>query len=344
MQDSQAMLPIAAVWARVIRRGTRTARAAVLLAACLACGTAVTTAMAQDYPTRPVNIIVPQTPGGTNDIIARIMADSLAKTLGGSFVVINKGGSGGNIGTELAARSQPDGYTLLLTISTHVINPFVYKSVPYDPVKDFEPIALLAVVPTVVVAHPSFPANNIAELIALAKQKPGAIAYASGGNGTMNHLVGERLKTATGIDMLHIPYRGVAPAIVDMVAGVVPVGVASLPSTISYINSGRLKALGISGPTRSAAAPSIPTIAETVPGFSLELWVGLLGVAGTPKPILEKLLAAVQQSLQSEQLRKQFSEQGAEPQKIGPEQFAKKISSDLVLYKDVVKAAGAVAN
>ena len=314
------------------------------LAASALAGTALTPARAADYPTRPVTLLVPQAPGGANDIIARQMGEALGRIMNGSFVVVNRAGSGGNIGTEAAARAAPDGYTLLLTISTHVINPFVYKSVGYDPIKDFDPIALLAVVPTVLVAHPSFPANNVAELIALAKQQPGKIAYAHGGNGTLNHIAGEKLKTETGAQILAVPYRGAAPALVDVLSGVVPTGFATLPSTIEYINSGKLKALGISGATRSAAAPRIPTIGETVPKFAMDLWVGLLAVAGTPKPIVASLEAAVGKALEGEALRKQFAGQGAEPQKIGPAEFANRIRAELVMYKDVVQASGATAN
>jgi tripartite-type tricarboxylate transporter receptor subunit TctC len=220
---------------------------------------------AQEYPTRAVTVIVPQAPGGTNDIVARVLAEALSQSLGQPFVVENRPGAGGNIGTQAAARAKPDGYTLLVTISSsQAINPALYKQIPFNPVKDFAPITLLGSVPNVLVANPSFPANSMQELIAVAKAKPGELKYASAGNGTLNHLLGEMLKRSAGIDLVHVPYKGVAPAITDILGGFVDMGFASLPSVVSHIRSGKLKAFGVSTARRAPALPDVPAIGESV--------------------------------------------------------------------------------
>ena len=236
-------------------------------------------AFAQAYPTKPVTMLVPQAPGGTNDIVAHLVAAELATRLGQSFVVDNRPGAGGNIGTQAAARANPDGYTLLMTISSsQAINPSLYKKVPFDPIKDFEPIAPIASVPNVLVVNPSFPAKNVAELIALAKAKPGEYRYASAGNGTLNHLLGEMLNSMAGIKLEHVPYKGVAPALNDVLGNQVPIAFASLPSVLGHLKAGKLRALGISSAKRNPALPEVPTIAETVPGYSGDLWVALFAV------------------------------------------------------------------
>ncbi len=302
------------------------------------------TASAADYPAQAVSIIVPQAAGGVNDIVARQMAVSLGESLAGNFIVVNKPGAGGNIGTEFAARSKPDGHTLLLTITPHVINPFLYKSVGYDPVKDFEPIALLAVLPSVLVAHPAFPANNIAELIALAKRQPGKIAYGTGGNGSLPHIAGEKLKMDAAISLIHVPYRGIAPAIVDTMAGTIPLAFGSVSSVIGHLNSGKLKALGVTGATRSAAIPNVPTFSESLPGYSMDLWVGLFAIAGTPQPVVESLQKAASKALDSAEIKKQFLAVGAEPQQGTAASFAAKVKSDLQLYQQVVQRSGATVD
>ena len=300
---------------------------------------------AQDYPTRAVTVIVPQAPGGTNDIVARVLAEELSKSLGQPFVVENRPGAGGNIGTQLAARAKPDGYTLLVTISSsQAINPALYKQIPFDPVKDFEPITLLGSVPNVLVANPALPANSIQDLIALAKAKPGELKYASAGNGTLNHLLGEMLKTSTNIDLVHVPYKGVAPAITDVLGGFVPMAFASLPSVVSHLKNGKLKALGVSSAKRSPVLPDVPAIGETVPGYVGDLWVGLFAVARTPKEITAKLHAETLKALGSPAVREKLEAQGVEIATSTPEELAANLKADLALWAQVVKASGATVD
>ena len=300
---------------------------------------------AQDYPTRAVTVIVPQAPGGTNDIVARVLAEELSKSLGQPFVVENRPGAGGNIGTQLAARAKPDGYTLLVTISSsQAINPALYKQIPFDPVKDFEPITLLGSVPNVLVANPALPANSIQDLIALAKAKPGELKYASAGNGTLNHLLGEMLKTSTNIDLVHVPYKGVAPAITDVLGGFVPMAFASLPSVVSHLKNGKLKALGVSSVKRSPVLSDVPAIGETVPGYSADLWVGLFAVARTPKEITAKLHAETLKALGTPAVREKLEAQGVEIATSTPEELAAKLKADLALWAQVVKASGATVD
>jgi len=302
-------------------------------------------ASAADYPTKPVTIIVPQAPGGTNDIVARHVAQKLSETLGKQFIVDNRPGAGGNIGTQAAARAPNDGYTLLMTISSsQAINPALYKKIPFDPVKDFDPIAPIAKVPNVLVANPSFPANSMKELIAMAKAKPGEIQYASAGNGTLNHLLGAMLEAEAGIKLQHIPYKGVSPALTDVLGGQVPLAFASMPSVVANLKSGKLKALGVSSPKRSPAAPEIPAIAETVPGYSGELWVGLFAPAGTPKEITTKLNAEVVKALATKDLQEKMAAQGAEIISGSPEQLAAMLKEDSVRWAKIVKESGATVD
>jgi tripartite-type tricarboxylate transporter receptor subunit TctC len=320
----------------------RRAHLAVASALVLSFGSA---AAADDYPTKPVTIIVPQAPGGTNDIVARHVAQKLSESLGKQFIVDNRAGAGGNIGTQAAARAPNDGYTLLMTISsTQAINPALYKKLPFDPVKDFVPIAPVAKVPNVLVANPSFPANNVKELIALAKAKPGQIQYASAGNGTLNHLLGEMLNSMAGIELQHIPYKGVSPALTDVLGGQVPLAFGSMPSVVSNLKSGKLKALGVSSPKRSPVAPEIPAIAETVPGYAGELWVGLFAPAGTPKEITAKLNAEVVKALATKDLQEKMAAQGAEIISGTPEQLAAMLKDDLARWAKIVKESGATVD
>ncbi len=320
-------------------------RRAVLAIASVMLPFAFGSVAAQDYPTRAVTVIVPQAPGGTNDIVARVLAEELSKSLGQPFVVENRPGAGGNIGTQLAARAKPDGYTLLVTISSsQAINPALYKQIPFDPVKDFEPITLLGSVPNVLVANPSLPANSIPDLIALAKAKPGELKYASAGNGTLNHLLGEMLKSSTNIDLVHVPYKGVAPAITDVLGGFVPVAFASLPSVVSHLKNGKLKALGVSSAKRSPVLPDVPAIGETVPGYAGDLWVGLFAVARTPKEITAKLHAETLKALGSPAVREKLEAQGVEIATSTPEELAAKLKADLALWAQVVKASGATVD
>jgi tripartite-type tricarboxylate transporter receptor subunit TctC len=281
---------------------------------------------AEDYPARPVTMIVPQAAGGTNDIVARILAEDLSTSLGKQFVVDNRPGAGGNVGTQAATKAESDDYTLLVTISsTQAINPSLYRNVPFDPVKDFEPITLMGSVPNVLIVHPSFPANSVSELIAMAKSKPGEVEYASAGNGTLNHLLGEMLKTAAGIDLLHVPYKGVSPAITDVLGGHIQMAFASLPSVIAHVKEGRLKALGVSTAKRSPALPDVPAIGETVPGYDADLWVALFAIAGTPKEITAKLHDETIKALDNPTVREKMEAQGVQIATSTPEQLAAKL-------------------
>ncbi len=312
----------------------------------LALGLSVMTtglAMAQDkYPSKPVTVIVPQAAGGANDAIARVIAQKLTEQLGQSFIVDNRTGAGGNVGTAAAARAKPDGYTLMVTAdSSMVINPSLYKSTGFDPIKDFEPVGAVATAGYVLVANPSFPAKNTAELIAMAKQQPGKINIGSAGNGTLNHLVGEMLGKAAGIDLVHIPYKGSAAAVTDLVAGQVQVSVQSLPSSIAFIRSGKVKVLGVVNPKRLPALPDAPTIGETVKGFGTTPWYGMFAPAGTPKHIVMQLNAAIAKALESKDAQERLAGVGCEPYKSTPEQFAQLVRDDLPHWAKIVKESGA---
>lgn len=300
-------------------------------------------AAAQDrYPSKPVTIIVPQAPGGANDTIARIVAQKLTESLGQQFNVENRAGAGGNVGTAAAAKARNDGYTLMLTVnSAHVINPALYKSTGFDPVKDFEPITPVATAGYVLVANNAFPPKNVTELVAAAKAAPGRIMIASAGNGTLNHLIGEMLGKATGIDMVHVPYKGAAAAVTDLVGGQVQVSVQSLPSAIGFIRSNRLKVLGVVNEKRVSALPDVPTIGESIPGFGSTPWYGLFAPAGTPKAVIAQVHAAVAKVLDAPDTREKLAAVGCEPYQSTPEQFAALIREDLPRWARIVKDSGA---
>ncbi len=303
-------------------------------------------ALAQDkYPGKPVTLIVPQAAGGANDAIARVIAQKLTEQLGQSFIIDNRTGAGGNVGTVAAARARPDGYTLMLTAdSSMVINPSLYKSTGFDPFKDFEPIGTVATAGYVLVANPAFPVKNTAELIALAKQQPGKINIGSAGNGTLNHLIGEMLGKAADIDMVHVPYKGSSAAVTDLVAGQVQVSVQSLPSSIAFIRSGKVKVLGVVNPKRLPSLPDAPTIGETVKGFGATPWYGLFAPAGTPKHIVAQLNAEVAKALDSKEVQERLAGVGCEPYKTSTEQFATLIRDDLPRWAKIVKASGATVD
>ena len=316
-----------------------------------ACGLAVLAAAvgsahAQDkYPSKPVTVIVPQAPGGANDAIARIVAQKLGEALGQTFIVDNKPGAGGNIGTAAAAKGKNDGYTLMLTVnSAHVINPSLYKSTGFDPVKDFEPISPVATAGYVLVANNAFPPKNVAEFIAAAKGAPGKYTIASAGNGTLNHLIGEMLGKAAGIELTHVPYRGASAAVTDLVGGQVQVSVQSLPSSISFIKSGKLKVLGVVNEKRVSALPDVPTIGETIAGFGSTPWYGLFAPAGTPKTIVAQLQAALVKVLDAPDTKDKLAAVGCEPFKGTPEQFAALIKDDLPRWAKIVKDSGATVD
>ena len=313
----------------------------VLLVLTLASPTAV---LAQGtYPNKPIRLIVPFPPGGTTDILARSVGNELTKSLGQPVVVENRSGAAGNIGADAVAKSAPDGYTLLMgTVGTHGINSGLYAKMPYDAVKDFAPITIVAAVPNMLVLHPSVPAKTVKELIDLAKANPGKITFASSGAGTSIHLSGELFKTMAGVDILHVPYKGSSPALTDLVGGQVNIMFDNMPSALPLVKGGRLRAIAVTTSKRSATMPDLPTMAEAgLPGFDASSWFGVLAPAGTPKDIINKLNAAIVKALGTPEMKDKLSSQGAEPIGNTPEQFATHIQSELVKWAKVIKESGA---
>ena len=295
------------------------------------------------WPEKPVVFIVPQSAGGANDTIARIVTQKLGTILKQAMIVDNRTGAGGNIGTSLAAKAKPDGYTLLFTTnSAQVINPWLYSSTGFDPVKDFTPVATTAVAGYVLVANPKFAPNSVPELVAYAKKQPtGTLAYASAGNGTLNHLVAVMLEKAAGFNWVHVPYKSAAAAATDVVGGQVMVSVQSVPSSIGFIQSGKLKVLGAVNEKRLPVFPNVPTLAEAYPGLSSTPWYGILAPVGTPKPIIDKLQAAVFEALDSKDVQDALAAQGCEVLKRGSADFAKMIQAELPQWQKIVKDSGA---
>lgn len=302
------------------------------------------------YPSRPIVMVVPQAAGGTNDIVGRLVSQKLGEVLGAAAVVENRPGAGGNIGTQFAARAPKDGYTLLMTISSsQAINPALYKNPGFDPVKDFKPVSLVGAVPNVLLVHPAFPARSVAELVALAKSKPGQYQYASAGNGTLNHLLGEMLNNMAGTELQHVPYKGVAPALNDVLGGQLPMLFASLPSSLAHIKAGKLRALAVSGAARSPVLPDVPALAESVQGYNGTLWIGLFAPAGVPPDVLARLQAGMVKALASKDLRDKLEQQGVEiagtPERpVTPGQFAALLNEDIAKWARIVKTSGALVD
>ena len=302
--------------------------------------------VAQTYPDRPVRIVVPFPAGGSNDVLARILAQSLSQNLGQQFIVENHAGAGGNTGAESVARAQPDGYTLLLTAPGPLaINPALYGKLPFDPAKDFAPVALVAAVPIVLMVNPGVPANNVKELIALAQKEPGKINYGSSGVGSTNHLAGELFKSMAHIDIVHVPYRGAAPAMNDLLGGHVPMMFDNMPAVLPQVKGGKVKALAVAGSQRAAALPDVPTVAESgLPGFDASAWFGLVAPAQTPAPVLARLTAAVEKSLKSPELAARFHELGADPGTLFGAKFGDMLKLETAKWAEVIRSSGAKAN
>jgi tripartite-type tricarboxylate transporter receptor subunit TctC len=300
-------------------------------------------ACAQTYPTKPIRLVVPFPPGGATDILARDVAQKLTEAWGQSVIVDNRPGAGGNIGSELVAKSAPDGYTLEMgTVGTHAINASLYAKMPYDHVKDFVPVILVAGVPNVLVVTPSLPANSVAELIAYAKANPGKLNFASSGNGTSIHLSGELFKVMAGVQITHIPYKGSAPALQDLLAGQVQLMFDNLPPSLPQIKAGKLRALAVTSLARAPALPDVPTLAESgLPGFEASSWFGILAPAGTPAPIVAKINAEVAKWLSTPEAKEKLLKQGANPAGGTPEDFAKHIAAETAKWAKVVKDSGA---
>ncbi len=303
---------------------------------------AAATSTVPAYPTKPIRIVVTYAAGGSTDVVARLLANPLTEILGQQIVIDNRGGAGGMIGTEIAARAAPDGYTLLFGTSAGLsINPLLQRKLPYHVERDFAPISLVVVNPQVLVAYPGLAANTIVDLIKLARSRPGQINYASPGVGSPNHMGMELLKTMTGIDLVHVPYKGGGPASTDLIAGQVSLLFNSIPSVLPYMRSGRLKALAVGSAVRSPAIPEIPTVAEAgVPGFEYMTWYGLFAPAGTPRAIIARLNAAAAQALQAPQLAQPLRAQGSEPQPTTPEELARFMRVEHARWERVVKATG----
>jgi tripartite-type tricarboxylate transporter receptor subunit TctC len=299
----------------------------------------MTAATAQGYPTKPVRLIVPFPPGGSNDVVGRIVATQLGERLGKQVVVDNRGGAGGVLGTEAAANAPPDGYTLLVISLAHAVNPGLYK-LKYDPIKSFVPVAMLGSGINVLCIHPSVPASTLQELIALAKRKPGELNYASAGSGSFQHMGAELFKLMAGVDIVHVPFKGGGPAMIDVVGGHSQIVLSSLIQTMPHIRSGKLKPLGTGGTKRSAILPDVPTIAEGgVPGYEMANWWGIVAPAGTEQAIVDKLSSEIAGVLSMPETQKVFSSEGAEVVQKAGAAFGSFIESELVKWQRVVKEA-----
>jgi tripartite-type tricarboxylate transporter receptor subunit TctC len=302
-------------------------------------------ATAQSYPNRPIRMVVPLSPGGFADVPARVIAPRLSEALGQSVFVENKPGAGATIGTDFVAKSKPDGYTLLFTGTPHVISPALYKNLPYDPLKDFTPVMLVASGPYVLVVNPQLPVRSVQELIAAARAQPGKIDYASSGNGSAQHLVSALFTTMAGIDLNHVPYKGSGPALQDLISGQVKVSFAGIPNVMPSLRSGKLRALAVSTPKRSLDLPEVPTVAEAgVPGYDATLWLALLAPAGTPEEVVQKLYADGARTLREPEVQKAIAASGVEVSVMGPRELPAFLQSESDKWGKVARESGATIN
>ena len=316
---------------------------AVALMFAMGCALAPTQAFAQAWPSKPIKWVVPFAPGGTTDILARTIGDKLSVALGQPVIIDNKPGAGGGLGAEFTAKSPPDGYTIMGgTISTHAINASLYSKLPYDPVKDFVPITLIARVPNMLVINPEVPAKNVPELIALLKANPGKYNFASSGNGTSQHLSGELFKTMAGVDMQHIPYKGSSPALQDVMGGQVSMTFDNITTALPLAKSGKLRALAVTTAKRSAVAPEVPTLAESgLLGFEVGSWQGVFAPAGTPPEIVRRLNTEIVKIINLPEVKEKLTTLGAEPVGDSPEQFSAFVKAEISKWADVVTKSGA---
>lgn len=315
-----------------------------LLIGLLAGPLSLTAAQAQGFPNRPMKIVVPFTPGGSSDVLARAIGQELARTLNQPVLIENVPGAGGALGAERVAKAPADGYTLLMGhVGTLATNPALYPKLGYDPQRSFTPVAWVARVPNVLVVNANVPARSLAELIALAKARPGSLAYGSGGNGSAAHTTMEYLKLRTGTSFLHIPYKGTAPSVNDLLAGQVQVLFTGIPALLPHIKSGRMRALAVSSPARLSVLPEVPTVAESrvpgTPGFEADQWYGLVAPAGTPAEVVALLNRQVNAALASEEVRTRLAAEGAEATPASPQVFAQLIASELPRWEKVIRAA-----
>ena len=299
-------------------------------------------ACAQAYPAKPIRFIVPQPPGGTSDILARAFAQKLAESTRQQVVVDNRAGASGTIGTDLAAKSTPDGYTLLLAYTTHTTTPGIYGKLPYDPVADFAPITVATAAPLLLVVHPKIPVTSVKELIAYAKTRPAELNFCSAGNGSGSHLAGELFNMMTGVKLTHIPYKGSGPAITELIGGQVQLMFAGIVPIDQHVKAGRVRGIAVSSSKRSSAIPQVPTIAESgLPGFEVVGWYGILAPARTPPAIIEQLHREFVKILQTPEIRDRLTSEGAEPVGNTPAEFTAFLKTDIARWAKVIKAAGA---
>ena len=319
-------------------------RKIVILCAGMLLTLAATAAQAQAYPARPIRFVVPYAPGGPLDLIARAIGQKLTEATGQAVVVDNKPGAGGNIGADIVAKAAPDGYTIVMgAVATHAINPTLYPKIPYDPVKDFTPVAMVAVVPNVLVVNPILPVKSVKELIDFAKARPSYLNFASGSTGSTGHLAGELFNALAGVQMVHIPYKGGAPAMADLLAGQVQLMFDNLANALPQVKAGKLRALAVTTAQRSAFAPDLPTLAEAgVPGFDLSTWFGIFLPGNAPRDIVLRLNTEINKALSAPDMKDRLEKMGAEPPANNtPERFAAFIKVEFDKYARVIKASGA---
>ena len=318
-----------------------------LLCIALAFGVAEVHAQSDtSYPSKPIRMIVPSAPGSGPDIMARAIGQKLTEALGQTIVIDDKPGAGGIIGSEAAAKAPPDGYTLIMSnAGAHTVNPGLYAKLPYDPVKDFAPVTLVALAPNILIVHPTLPVRNVKDLIALAKAKPGELTFGSGGNGSTAHLSGEMFKTMAGINIVHIPFKGSPAAVIGVIAGQIALAIPNIPPALPHVRSGKLKALAVTTAKRAAGVPDLPTVAEAgLPGYEATAWFGVLAPAATPPQIIARLNAAIVKIAHAREMQERLTAEGADAVGNTPEQFAQIIKSDIAKWAKVIKASGARAD
>jgi tripartite-type tricarboxylate transporter receptor subunit TctC len=324
---------------------TRRRKTMARFLALLLCSLCVGTAAQESYPSRPVRFILPFPPGGGTDILGRLIAERLSTQLGQPVVTENRGGAGGNVGAEAAARSSPDGYTIVLAAPSLAISPSLYSKLNYDPVKDFAPVSLVATVPNVMITHPSVQAQTLQEFIALARTQPGAMNFGSGGSGTSNHLAGELFNIVNGTRLVHIPYKGVNLAMQDVISGQIHLVVIGIPAAAPHIKAGRVRALAVIAPQRAAALPEVPTAAEAgLKDFDVTTWYGVLAPAGTPRPIIARLNAELVKIMHAPDTRERLAAMATDPRTSTPEEFAAYLKAEIAKWGDVVRKANLKAD
>ena len=298
-------------------------------------------AQSQPYPNKPIKIISPFATGGIADTFSRVVGQGLSESLGQPVVVENKTGGGGNIGADFVAKAPADGYTLVMgNIGSHAVNPYLIKNMPYDPLKDFEPVAYVLDAEGLLVVNPAIPVKNVNELIAYVKARPGQVSYGSGGMGTTSHLAGELFKSLAKVDMTHIPYKGNAPAITDLIGGQTQIMFATMPTVLPYVKADKLRALAVIGSSRASSLPDVPTVAETLPGFDVSNWIGIFAPAGTPKPIISKLNTEIIKIMQQPAVQKRLETEGAKFKPMTPEAFGAFQKNEALKWAKTIKDAG----